>query len=176
MLMIRPQRTFRICGNAARHIYKTVSRFEVKMLCQSCSDDSASVPQRKSPTLLTMISSRPNRSATVLISWSQRPASVMSVSTATQSPPLIQLTSPPTLVLHAQTALMVDQSQRTPIGGGTPLPLVVLLQAFSQIAGAADVEFDIPLAQQNIGVFHQSLQPMAQKVGTAPPVAGLLPN
>src|SRR5438309_7208656 len=86
--MIRPQRAFRMCGNAARHIYKTVSRFEVKMDCQSGSDDSASVPQRKSPTLLTITSSRPKRSATVLISWSQRPESVMSVSTATQSTPL----------------------------------------------------------------------------------------
>src|SRR5256885_9594043 len=53
-LMIRPQRAFRICGSAARHIYKTVSRFDVKMPSQSCSDDSASAPQRKSPTLLTM--------------------------------------------------------------------------------------------------------------------------
>ena len=86
--MIRPQRAFRMCGNAARHIYKTVSRFEVKMDCQSGSDDSASVPQRKSPTLLTITSSRPKRSTTVLINWSQRPASVISVSTATQSTPL----------------------------------------------------------------------------------------
>src|SRR6266568_1878918 len=88
------------------------------------------------------------------------------------SSPRLQVTFPPTRVLHAQTALLVDQSQRTPIGGGTHLPLVALLQAFSQIAGAADVEFAIPLAQQNIGVFHQSLQPMAQEVGTALAVAG----
>src|SRR6266403_932369 len=88
MLMIRPHRAFRMCGKAARHIYKTVSKFDVKMLCQSSSDDSASVPQRKSPTLLTMTSRRPKRSATVLINWSHRPASVMSVSTATQSTPL----------------------------------------------------------------------------------------
>src|SRR5947208_7904022 len=35
-----------------------------------------------------MTSRRPKRSATVLINWSQRPASVISVSTATQSTPL----------------------------------------------------------------------------------------
>jgi hypothetical protein len=34
----------------------------------------------------------------------------------------------------------------------------VLLQAFSQIARAADVEFSVPVAQQNVGVFHRSSQ------------------
>src|SRR6266852_4760567 len=45
------------------------------------------------------------------------------------SSPRLQVTFPPTRVLHAQTALIVDQSQRAPIGGGTHLPLVVPLQA-----------------------------------------------
>jgi hypothetical protein len=40
------------------------------------------------------------------------------------------------------------------MGGGTHLSLVVLLQAFSQIVRAANVEFSILVAQQNVGVFH----------------------
>src|SRR5712692_582587 len=75
------------------------------------------------------------------------------------SSPRLQATFPPARVLHAQTTLIVDQSQRALIGGGTHSPPVVLLQTFSQIAGAADIEFTVPLAQPYIGVFHQSLQP-----------------
>src|SRR5580700_5265652 len=54
---------------------------------QSSSEDSASVPHRKSPTLFTTISIRPNRSTTVRNKSSERAASLISVSTATQSAP-----------------------------------------------------------------------------------------
>src|SRR3984893_13825752 len=88
-LMMRPQRLRRMSGKVARLIYRTVIRFEEKILCQSSSEDSASVPQRKSPTLLTSTSILPKRSATVRESCSARCASVTSVSTATQSAPLV---------------------------------------------------------------------------------------
>src|SRR5579872_7505076 len=84
-LMIRPQRPRRICGNAARLAYTTVIRFDEIIFCQSSIGDSASVPQRKSPTLFTKISSRPNRSTTVRTNCSDRAGSLMSISTATQS-------------------------------------------------------------------------------------------
>src|SRR5260370_4401936 len=61
------------------------------------------------------------------------------------SSPRLQVTFPPTRVLHAQTALMVDQSQRTPIGGGTHLPLLVLFQAFPQLSAPRPAESPIPL-------------------------------
>src|SRR5260370_31873976 len=47
------------------------------------------------------------------------------------SSPRLQVTFPPTRVLHAQTALMVAQYQRTPIGGRTHLTPLSLLQPFS---------------------------------------------
>jgi len=61
------------------------------MFSQSCSDDSASVPPAKSPTLLTMTSVRPNRSTTVFDQLIAAPASVMSVSTARNLPTCLQL-------------------------------------------------------------------------------------
>src|SRR5215475_9680525 len=59
------------------------------MFCQSSIGDSASVPQRKSPTLFTKISSRPNRSTTVRTNCSDRAGSLILISTATQSVPAV---------------------------------------------------------------------------------------
>jgi len=89
------------------------------------------------------------------------------------SSPRLQVTFTPACVVGAQTTLIVDQSQRASIGGGTHLSLVVLLQAFSQIARAADVEFSIPVAQQNLGVFHRSSQQFGSKSwnGTSRPAS-----
>src|SRR5215467_12654682 len=58
---IRPQRPLRMCGSAARLMKTTLIKLEAKMSCQSSSEPSASVPQRKSPTLLTKMSRRPKR-------------------------------------------------------------------------------------------------------------------
>src|ERR1700688_417022 len=52
-LTTRPQRPRRMCGNEARLTYTTLDKFEEKMFCQSSREDSARVPQRKPPTLLT---------------------------------------------------------------------------------------------------------------------------
>src|SRR5579863_977592 len=86
-LIIRPHRPRRMCGSAARVTYSTVIRFDEIIFCQSSSGDSANVPQRKSPTLFTRISSRPNRSTTVRTNCSDRAGSLISISTATQSVP-----------------------------------------------------------------------------------------
>jgi len=85
----------------------------------------------------------------------------------TPSSPRLQVTFTSARVVRAQTTLIVDQSQRASIVRGTYLPLVMLPQALSQIACAADVEFSILLAQQDVGVFHRSPHDLAQKVGTA---------
>src|SRR4029077_6810455 len=87
----------------------------------------------------------------------------------------LQVTFTPPCIVDAQTTLIVDQSQRPPIGGGAHLPLVVLLQAFAQIACAADVESPILVTQQDVGVFHQSSQQFGSKSwnGTKLPHAAL---
>src|SRR2546422_846470 len=135
--MIRPQRALRMCGNAARHMYKTVSRFDVKMLCQSCRDDSASVPLLRRDILL------PGKITWKYFQYSLVPFQLIALNfedpggkslfEVASSSPRLQVTFPPARVLHAQTTLIVDQPQRAPISGGTHLSLVVLLQAVSQI-------------------------------------------
>src|SRR5258708_21086837 len=74
----------------------------------------------------------------------------------TPSSPRLQVTFTPARVVRGQTTLIVDQSQRASIVRGTYLPLVMLPQALSQIACAADVELSILLAQQDVGIFHRS--------------------
>src|ERR1051325_2224995 len=86
-LITRPPRPLRICGSAALLIKTTLIKFDAKMSCQSSSEPSARVPQRKSPTLFTRMSSLPKRSVTVFTNCSDRAAVVISASTATQSAP-----------------------------------------------------------------------------------------